>query len=440
MRVQLSAILAVAISSALGLGSAWGQSQQPAAQGSQTTQKKQDWKDRAEYDLVQSVISEKDPQKKLDLLNQWKDKYPETDFKETRLEAYVDTYKDLNQPDKMLASARNLFDLNPKNLKALYWIALLTVPAQTSPDALDLAQKAAKGLLNAEKPAQVTDEQAWKATQTQMALIGHRTLGWVASQRKDYATAEAEFKAELQANPGDSQAVYWLGGALGAQALADKKPELLAQALFYYARAAVYDGPGALDPAMRQRTQTYVQTNYTKYHGEDPAGFQALLASAKTSVFPPEGFKILSEDEVASQKLQALQQSSPSLALWVTIKGQLTSDGGDAYFSGSMKDALVPPEGQPAFQAKVISQEPARAPKTVKVSIEDGKTPDATLVFDPPLPRPAEPGTSITFRGAATSFAKQPFMVTFDVEKKNLTGWPAPPPAKKAVVHHKKAD
>jgi tetratricopeptide (TPR) repeat protein len=354
-----------------------------------------------------------------------------------RLEALIDAYQALKQPDKMLAAGKDLLGLNPKNLKALYWIALLTVPSQTSPDALDLAQKAANGLLGAEKPTQVTDDQ-WKQTQAQMAIIGHRTLGWIAYQRKDYPTAETEFKTELQANPNDSQAVYWLAGTLGAQA--PKKPELLAQALFYYARAAAYDGPGALDPAMRQRTQGYVQTNYTKYHGDDPAGFQALLASAKANVVPPEGFKILSEDDVKAQKLQALQQASPSLALWVTIKEQLTSDGGDAYFSGSMKDALVPPEGQPAFQGKVISQEPALHPKSVKVAIEDGKTPDATLVFDPPLPRPADPGTAITFRGVPTSFTKQPFVVSFDVDKKNLTGWPAPPPPKKAPVHKKKAD
>lgn len=440
MRVQLLAVAAIAISSALGLGSAWGQNQQPAAATSQTAQKKPDWKDRAEYDLYQSALGEKDPQKKLDLLNQWKDKYLETDFKEMRLEMFMDAYQALKQPDKMLAAGKELLVLNPKHLKALWWIALLTVPAQTSPDALDLAQKAANGLLSAEKPPTITDEAAWKQTQSQMTIIGHRTLGWVASQRKDYPTAETEFKVELQANAGDSQAVYWLAGALGAQATAEKKPELLALALFYYARAAVYDGPGSLDPAMRKRTESYVQTNYAKYHGEDPAGFQALLAAAKAGVVPPEGFKILSEDEAAAQKINDLQKSSPSLALWVTIKGQLVGDGGDAYFNGSMKSALVPPEGQAAFEGKVIGQEPARAPKFVKVSIEDGKTVDATLVFDPPLARPAEPGTPIKFRGAASSFTKQPFMVTFDVEKKDLAGWPAPPAPKKAVVHKKKAE
>ncbi len=438
MRVQLSAVIAIAISSALGLGSAWGQNQQPAA--SQTAQKAPQWKDRAEYDLVQSALAEKDAQKKLDLLNQWKDKYPATDFKEMRLEAFMDTYQGLKQPDKMLAVAKELLDLNSKNLKALYWIALLSVPGQTTPDGLALAEKAANGLLNAERPATITDEAAWKQTQGQMAIIADRTLGWVASQRKDYATAQTDLKAELKLNPGDSEAAYWLASALRAQADADKKPELLTEALFYYARSVAYDGAGALPADRRKSLETWLQKAYTAYHGDDPQGFQALLASAKASAVPPEGFKILSSDEVAAAKLQALQQSSPSLALWVTIKGQLTSDGGDAYFSGSMKDALVPPEGQVAFKGKVISQEPATKPKTVKLSIEDGKTPDATLVFETPMARPADPGTVLDFRGVATSFTKQPFMVTFDVDKKNLTGWPVPPAPKKAVVHHKKAD
>jgi hypothetical protein len=432
----------------LGLGSAWGQNQQPAA-ASQTAQKAPQWKDRAEYDLVQSALAEKDPQKKLDLLNQWKDKVAATDFKEMRLEAFMDTYQALKQPDKMLAVAKELLDLNPKNLKALYWIALLSVPAQTTPEGLDLAQKAANGLLNAEKPAQITDEAAWKQTQGQMAVIGHRTLGWIASQRKDFDTAETELKTELKTNPGDSDATYWLASALRGRAVAEKVPEkkseLFTEALFYYARVAAFDGAGAWDAARRKQLETsWLQKAYTDYHGDDAAGFQALLATAKANATPPEGFKILSSDEVAAAKLDQLKQASPSLALWVTIKGQLTADGGDAYFSGSMKDALVPPEGQqppqPPFQGKVISQEPARAPKTVKVAIEDGKTADATLVFDPPLPRPAEPGTVVTFRGVPTSFTKQPFVVTFDVDKKNLTGWPAPPPPKKAVVHHKKAD
>jgi len=61
---------------------------------------------------------------------------------------------------------------------------------------------------------------------------------------------------------------------------------------------------------------------------------------------------------------------------------------------------------------------------------------EVKLVFETPLARPAEPGTIIKFRGVATAFTKAPFMLTFEVDKKDLTGWPAPPPpVKKAPVH-----
>jgi hypothetical protein len=425
------------MASAWGQGSAWAQTQQPAAQA----QKTPNWKDRAEYDLVQSALAEKDPQKRLDLLTQWKDKYPETDFKEMRVEAFLAAYQGLNQTDKVLATAKDLMDMDPKNVQALYWVALLTVSTQqTSPAGLDLGQKAANGLLTAEKPAQVTDEAAWEKSKAQMVILGHRTLGWIANQRKDYPTAETELLAELKLNPGDSEAAYWLASALRAQAAADSKPELFSLALFYYGRGAAYDGPGGFDAARRKQLESWLQKAYTDYHGADPEGFQALLAAAKAGAVPPDGFVIKSSGEIEADRLKALQASSPALAMWVNIKGQLTADGGDSYFASSMKEALVPPEGQPSFQAKVISEEPARAPKTVRVSIEDGKTVDAILVFDVPLARPADPGTTITFRGVPTAFTKAPFTVTFDVEKKNVTGWPAPPPPKKAVVHKKQAD
>jgi tetratricopeptide (TPR) repeat protein len=439
VRVQQLAIVAVAVSSFLGLGSAWGQDQQPSAQtsqqASQPAEKKPNWKDRAEYDLVQSALKEADPQKKLELLNQWKEKYPETDFKEMRLEAYIETYQALKQPAKMFDTAKELLALNPKNLKALYWISVLAVsPAQTSPEVLDLAQKAATGLLNAEKPVQTPEmpDEQWKASQAQMAIVAHRTLGWVYMQRKDYVNAQNEFMAELKAHPADSEAVYWLASVLRSRAEDEKKPELLTQALFFFARAVAYDGPGSFDPTRRKQLEAWLQKAYESYHGVDAGGFQALLATAKTNPFPPEGFKILSAAEVAQLKMDQLKQSDPALALWVIVKQELTGTDGATYFNDRMKGALVPPETDPAFKGKVISQEPARAPKVIVVAIEDGKTPDATLRLDVAMPRPAEPGTQITFRGVASSFTAQPFMVSFDVEKKNITGWPAPPPP----VHH----
>jgi hypothetical protein len=438
VRVQLSTtILAVAVSSALGIGSALAQDQ-PAQQGQpsqaaqpQTQQKKPDWKDRAEYDLVQAALKETDPKKKLDLLTQWRDKYPNTDFKEMRLEAFLDAHQGLKDPAQLLASARELLALNPKNLKGLYWVNLLAVSMnQTSPELLELAEKSAHGLLEAEKPA-ATPEDAWKQNKPQMDILGHRTLGWVAMQRKNYPDAEKDLTEELKLNPADAEASYWLGTVI----LAQKKVERQSDALFFFARAAAYDGAGALDPARRKQIETYVEKAYTTYHGKDPQGFQQVLQTAKANAFPPADFKILSESDLAEHKEQQLASSNPSLAFWVKLKTALTDADGVQYFDKGMKNAVIPPEGQPLLTGTVISQEPAKNPKVVVLGVEDPSVPEVTLRFETPLVGSAPVGQKIQFRAVAASFTQQPFMVTFDAEKKNITGWPAPAaPARRAPV------
>src|SRR5579872_6309061 len=58
------------------------------AQGTQTpaTQNtgQKNWKDRAEYDLYDAITKDQNPQTRLEKLNQWKDKYPSTDFIDLR--------------------------------------------------------------------------------------------------------------------------------------------------------------------------------------------------------------------------------------------------------------------------------------------------------------------------------------------------------------------
>jgi hypothetical protein len=106
-----------------------------------------------------------------------------------------------------------------------------------------------------------------------------------------------------------------------------------------------------------------------------------------------------------------------------------------------MKGAEVPggAGGVQTFKGKLISAKPALHPKELIISIGDGTTPDATLILDAPLPGKADPGVAIEFSGVPSSFTKDPYNVTFDVEKKKVIGWPgkdAPAPhrtgAKKA--------
>ena len=50
----------------------------------QTPPKERKVKDQAEYDLYNNSIKTTDPAKRLTFLNEWKEKYPESDFKDVR--------------------------------------------------------------------------------------------------------------------------------------------------------------------------------------------------------------------------------------------------------------------------------------------------------------------------------------------------------------------
>lgn len=427
-RVFLALVLASAVSV-----TAWGQQQAP----------QKNYKDRAEYDLLSSILKETNANQKLTLLNQWKQKYPETEFKEERLQLYLDTYRSLNQGAKVLETAKEMVAQNPQSGPGLLWINLMTVSLNdTSPDALNTGEQAARSLLAnldtifaaEKKPAQMNDEQ-WKKEKTNVHAIAQTTLGWVAWQRKNFEVAEQEFTKSLELNPANGQVSYWLGTVI----LAQRKPETQSKALYHFARAANYDGPGALDPNVRSQVQAYLEKVYTNYHG-DKSGLSEIIARVKTQPMPPADFKIESATEIAVRKEEEFKKTNPMLALWMSIRKELTGPQGVEYFETRMKNAALPggAAGVERFKGTVISMTPANRPKEVVIGIADANTPEVTLKFETPLPNKAEPGTQIEFEGVATAFTPDPFMITFDVEKDKLVGWPAPTPAKKAAPRKKK--
>src|SRR5438445_3561502 len=116
-------------------------------------------KDQAEYDLYTNSTKTTDPAKRLAVLNTWKEKYADTDFKEERLIIYLTTYQQLNQPAKMVETCKELLAINPKNVNALMWLAYFTqsIPQPPTADSLATGEKAAQGLLDPQKPEGVPD-------------------------------------------------------------------------------------------------------------------------------------------------------------------------------------------------------------------------------------------------------------------------------------------
>jgi hypothetical protein len=276
----------------------------------------------------------------------------------------------------------------------------------------------------------MTDAQ-WDTTKQPIAAAAHTTLGWTAMQRKDYDKAENEFKQSLTLNPANGDVAYWLAFV----EYSGKKIEKIPEALFYYARATAYDGPGAASPAIRKVASNYLDKAYTAFHG-GPDKLDEVKQLAKANAAPPPGFTIVSVEDLAKQKVDLENQFAkdhPELALFKNLKDTLTGPDGATYFNDHMKDAVVP-----GLVGKVISLDPATNPKTIVLGILDPKTPDVTLHFDTALPGKVDAGTQLTFDGAAQSYTTAPFMVVFKVDKDKLKGWPVKPaaPVRRRPVKH----
>ena len=396
----------------------------------QTGQK--NWKDRAEFDLYDSITKDNNPKTKLEKLNQWKQKYDVSDYNDARQTLFLTTYAGLGQIPDALNAAKDILARDPNDFTALYYTSLLTpllasLNVNASADQLDTAEKAATAIVGGAKPPNVSDAD-WQKAKGDIEAVAHKTLGWVAMTRKQPDAAETEFKKSLALNSKTGDVPYWLGIVI----LQERKPEKTSEAFFYYARAAAYDGEGALPPAGRTTVNGQVKGLYTKYHG-NADGLDQLLAQAKASPNPPDGFKIVSIADIKNAeaaRAEADAKAHPDLTLWKTIKDALTGDTAENYF-GSMKDAMLPggANGVQKFTAKVVSIEPALKPKTLIVSIQDGATPDATLKFEAALPGKVDPGTEIKFSGVAQSYTGNPFMVVFNVDKGDLEGWTGTNPA-----------
>ena len=208
-------------------------------------------------------------------------------------------------------------------------------------------------------------------------------------------------------------------------------PDKMPEALFEYARAANYDGPGALDAATRKQIDAFLTKAYTTFHGS-AMGLDQLKMQAKAAGLPPDGFAIKSTVDLAKEQeaaRQAAAAANPMLAFWNQIKESLTGDGSSAYWD-AMKDTGVPGgvNGVMKFKGKLVSTSPETKPKELMIAI-GGDMPDAKLVLDEPLPGKIDPGGEISFNGVAKEFSKDPYMVTFEVDPADVEGWTGKGPA-----------
>jgi hypothetical protein len=408
-------ILGIAAGAVIGVTSASAQAQP----------KQKQVKNQTEWNLFNDSTKTADAAKRLEFLKAWKEQFPDSDYKEERLLIFLSTYQALNQPARMAETAQEILALNPKEPHALLALTLLTstYPNPPTADSLAAGERAAQGLLEAARPAEVKDDATWKRVRMEEA---HKARLFIALHRNQPEAAEREYARWLAEEPNRAEIAYGLGNAI----LAQKKPERYSEMLYYWGRAASLTGPGALPEKERKAVDAYFVKQYNSIHGPDEAGLKELRALAISQPAPPPGFKVPTKSEVEAANLEKLKRENPQLALWKSIKDALLAADGEAYFEGTLKGSAVP-----KLKGRIVSMHPAVRPKELLLALDTPGTPEVTLKLDNPLPGTAEPGTGIAFEGVPAAFTKVPFMLTFEVEGKDkLEGWPGrPAPARKTI-------
>lgn len=397
----------------------------------QSPPKEKKVKDQQEWDLYKNSTTTTDPAKRLTFLDQWKEKYPESDFKEERLVVYQTTYQALGQTPKAVETAKEILAMDPKEVNALYFLTMYGQIQPATPDSMDSGEKAAQSLLGAQKPAGVKDED-WKKIKADMTFKAHKTLAFIAMQRKQPEVAEQELVKCLTEDPGQAQCSYDLGNAI----LAEKKLERQSEVLYHWARAVSVTGPGAIPEPLHKQVDAFFVKQYSTFHGLDETGLKELRTTAVAQPLPPAGFKIKNKNEIEAENEEKAAKENPQLALWKSIKDQLTAANGEQYFAEQLKDHAVP-----KLKGKLVSSKPAIRPKELVVAIDKADTAEVTLKLENPMPGKADKGTEIQFEGVPTAFTKDPFMLTFDVQGKDkIEGWPAQAtaPVKKRAATGKK--
>jgi tetratricopeptide (TPR) repeat protein len=244
------------------------------------------YKDPGEFTLYDSILKDTTPKTRLEKLQDWQTKYASTDFEKQREQLFLDTYIKLNEPKEAVAEAKQILADNPKDFTSLYYTMYFTralAGDKPTPDVLEQGEKAAAAIVaNIDTPPPNVTADQWKGARTPVETLGHSTLGWIAMQRENWDAAEAEFQKSLALDANNGELDYFMGTVLASE----KRREKLSAELFYFARAASYEGTGALAPAGRQQVMDFVKKAYVKDHGSEE-GFNDLVAMAKAQAAPP---------------------------------------------------------------------------------------------------------------------------------------------------------
>jgi tetratricopeptide (TPR) repeat protein len=410
-------------------GTAQPQPQQPVA-----PQQKKEIKDPAEYNAYVGAVQQSDAAAKISGLEAFLSQYPNSVMKEDALELLMGAYQQTNNAAKMNEAAQRLLQANPNNLRALALMAYTKRaaaeanqnPQQNLAEAAQYADRGLQALKTASKPEGMSDAD-FEKLKSQMSTIFNGVSGIAALQSKNFPQAEERLRAAVQGDPNDLRNVYPL-----ALAYLTATPPDPVNGLFFIARAA---NLSAGSPGQAQ-IMAYGKSQYTKYHGSDQ-GWTELLAQAKTTPLPPQGFTITQyvPPTPAEQAAELIKNKTPdeikklSFAEW-----ELVLSAGKPEDAEKVWNVI---KGLPLqMEGIVISVTPTKLEIAASQDDIEKKRADIELTMMGPIPARLMPkeGATLDFEGTPASYTPSPFVMV--MEKGTLLTKAAPAPAKKPVRRH----
>jgi len=409
-----------------GLGASGGQ--QAAAKGPQ-------WKSRDEYDAFQKIVSTKDPNQIVAAAEAFLQKFPTSDFKYGAYVAEMQAYQAQGNSAKAIDAAKKALAANPDNLDALTYLSF-AFPFTFDPKAAGADAQLTEAQTNAqhgldvlakmEKPANVTDAQFTDYVKPKRAIF-NATLGFVALQKKDYATAITNFNSAKQDNPSDPYVFYRLGLAY----LSSSPPDF-DHAIWNLARAA--DLAKASKAGDAPAIEKYFGQVYVSRHGSD-AGENDVETQAASAVEPPADFKVAAAPKhtpTGNAFIDAFYSYEDALkaggdtekTTWTQIKGQ--QFGGPGHVD-SVEAASDP--GSCLVHIDITNESQGKA-GTYDIELKDSQ----------PGCKDFSPGDPLRFTGVISAYATTPsFTLTLDNGNINQDDLAAATAAKKGTAKPKTA-
>jgi len=393
------------------------------------------WKSRDEYDAFQKIVSTKDPNGILAAAEAFIQKFPTSDFKYGAYVAEMQAYQQQGNSAKAIDAAKKALAANPDNIDALTYLSF-AFPFTFDPKAPGADAQLTEAQANAqhgldvlgkmEKPANVTDAQFTDYVKPKRAIY-NATLGFVALQKKDYATAITSFNSAKQDNPSDPYVFYRLGLAY----LSSSPPDY-DHAIWNLARAA--DLAKASKAGDAPAIEKYFGQVYVSRHGSD-AGESDVETQAASTVEPPADFKVAAAPKhtpTGNAFIDAFYSYQDSLKAggdtekqtWDQIKGQTI--------------------GGPGFVDNVeAGSDPGSCLVHIDITNESkGKTGtyDIELKDAQPGCKDLSPGDPVRFTGTLSAYATTPsFTLTLDNGNINSDDLAAATAAKKGAAKPKTA-